>query len=142
MFQFNPYYNKRKHEARYEWFTIAELIITMIIIGVIVAALSSLFVGIQRSQDQSVYKENATRAAQTEIESLRNNNYGALTPGENIDFSDDLSPKLPNGSTGTVVVTEPSAGLRRVDVTVSYPEGGQTHDVTLSSLIGVIGIAQ
>lgn len=123
-------------------FTIVELIISIIVIGIIVAALSTLFIGIQNTQNQTVYKENATRAAQREIESLRNNNYGTLTAGENIDFSGDLSPKLPSGSTGTVVVSEPSAGLKRVDVTVSYPDGSKTHEVTLSSLIGVIGITQ
>ena len=123
-------------------FTIVEIVISTAVVGIIVAALSTLFLGIQRSQTQSNYKESATRAALRQVESLRNNNYNTLTPGVNIDFSADLSPKLPNGSTGTTVVSEPSPGLRRVDVTVAYPDGSEQREVTLSSLIGVIGITQ
>lgn len=123
-------------------FTIVELIISIIVIGIVVTALSTLFLGIQRTQTQSNYKESATRAAQRQIESLRNSNYVSLVSGEQIDFSDELSPKLPNGSTGIVEVSEPSTGLKRVDVTVTYPDQGGTKKVMLSSLIGVIGITQ
>ena len=123
-------------------FTIVELIISIIVIGIVVMALSSLFVSIQNTQTQANYKENATRAAQREIETLRNNNYNALVTGSTIDFTNQLSPKLPKGSSGTVVVSEPTSGLKRVDATVSYPDGNKTHKVQLSSLIGVIGITQ
>ena len=123
-------------------FTIVELIVAIIVLGIVVASLSSLFLGIQRTQTQANYKENATRAAQREIESLRNNNYNSLAVGTDISFTNELSPKLPAGSTGNVVVTEPSAGLKRVDVTVTYPDKNLQHKVVLSSLIGVIGITQ
>lgn len=127
---------------REDGFTIAEIVVTIAVVGIIVAALSSLFLGISRSQTQSNYKENATRAAMRQIESLRNNNYSTLTPGVDINFTDELSPKLPVGSTGNVEVSEPSSGLRRVDVTVTYPDGDQNHKVVLSSMIGVIGITE
>lgn len=68
-------------------FTIVELIISIIVIGIVVTALSTLFLGIQRTQTQSNYKESATRAAQREIESLRNNNFISLVAGEDIDFN-------------------------------------------------------
>lgn len=123
-------------------FTLVELLVTIIVIGVVFSGLSSIFIGVQRAQVQTNYLESATRAAQRQIESLRNINYNNLTPGEDIDFSNDLPETLPGNSTGNVVVSEPSAGLRRVDVTVSYEYGGEQRDVQLSSLIGVIGIAQ
>jgi len=123
-------------------FTIVELIISIIVLGIVIASLSSLFLGIQRTQTQTAYKESATRAAQREIESLRNNHYNSLATGSNISFTNELSPKLPVGSTGNVVVSEPSPGLKRVDVTVTYPDKNLQHKVVLSSLIGVIGITQ
>ena len=98
--------------------------------------------GLQQTQVQTNYLESATRAAQRQIESLRNSNFNNLTPGEDIDFSANLPDTLPSNSTGNVVVSEPSPGLRRVDVTVSYQYSGQVRDVELSSLIGVIGIVQ
>lgn len=123
-------------------FTLVELLVTILVVGVIFTGLSNIFISIQRTQVQTNYLETATRAAQQQIESLRNSNFNNLTPGENIDFSDSLPAILPQDSTGVVVVSEPTPGLRRVDVTVTYEYGGQTQDVALSSLIGVIGIVQ
>ena len=121
-------------------FTIVELTVTIIFLGFVVLGVSSLYLSIANIQRQSQYTEIANRAAQAEVESLRNSTYNQLTAGQNIDFSNQLTG-LPS-ATGTVVVTEPQTGLKRVDVTVSYNAGTQQHNVTLSSLIGVIGITQ
>lgn len=122
-------------------FTMAELLVTIIVIGIVFTGVSSIFISIQRAQVKTSYLESATRSAQKEIESLRNRNYNNLTTGQLIDFTDDLVD-LPSGSVGTVAVTEPTPGIKRVDVTVSYNYEGQTKNVNLSSLIGVIGIVQ
>jgi prepilin-type N-terminal cleavage/methylation domain-containing protein len=127
---------------RQEGFALVELLVTIILIGLTVGWLSTLFITTQGVQHQTQYTDSATRAAQREIETLRNDNYASLTPGQDIDFSDDLPPTLPDGSNGTVEVSQPASDLRRVDVTVTYRSGGQQHDVKLSSLIGVIGITQ
>jgi type II secretory pathway pseudopilin PulG len=119
-----------------------ELLVTIILIGLTTGWLATLFVTSQGIQHQTQYTDAATRAAQREIETLRNDNYASLTPGQDIDFSADLPDALPDGSTGTVEVSQPASDLRRVDVTVSYQAGGRQNDVRLSSLIGVIGITQ
>lgn len=123
-------------------FTLVELLVTILVIGIVFTGLSTLFITIQRAQVQTSYLDSATKAAQRQVESLRNDNYNNLTPGQNIDFSDKLPSTLPQGSTGTVVVSEPTSGLRRVDVTVRYIYNGTPRDVELSSYIGVIGITQ
>lgn len=123
-------------------FTLVELLVTILVIGVIFVGLSNIFVSIQRTQVQTSYLENATRAAQRQVESLRNSNYNNLEADQNINFSSSLPETLPSDSTGTVQITEPTPGLKRVDVTVSYTYGGDTRDVSLSSLIGQIGIVQ
>lgn len=137
------YYNKRMMRAlRPAGFTVVELLVTIIVMGMVITGISSLFLTVQRVQVQTAYLESATRAAQREIESLRNDNYDSLTPGQNIDFTSALPTNLPKNRTGVVTVTEPINGLRRVDVLVSYSDGSGQHKVNLSSLIGVIGIAQ
>lgn len=123
-------------------FTLVELLITIILIGVVFTGLSSIFISIQEAQVQTGYLESATRAAQRQIESLRNTNYNNLTAGQTINFTADLPATLPSNKSGNVVVSEPSPGIKRVDVTVSYSYGGKDRDVQLSSLIGVIGIVQ
>ena len=122
-------------------FTIVELTITIVVLGIVVLAITNLFIGIQNTQTRASYVATATHAAQREVETLRNNNYDSLTPGSTINFTSSLPPSLPS-ATGIVAVSQPATGLRRVDVTVSYKVSGQTKKVVLSSSIGVIGIAQ
>ncbi len=123
-------------------FTLVELLVTIIVIGIVFTGLGNVFIGIQQTQVKTGYLETATREAQRQIESLRNSNYNNLTAGQNINFTANLPESLPPNSTGIAVISEPSSGIKRVDVTVTYTYAGNTRDVKLSSLIGVIGIVQ
>lgn len=123
-------------------FTLVELLITIIVLGIVVTSLSGMYYTMQLTETKSQHYDLAVRAARTEIEDLRNSGYDALTPGNNIDFSSSLPRVLPKGATGTVQISEPMPSLRRVDVTVSYSEFGQTQNVELSSDIGIIGLGQ
>lgn len=123
-------------------FTIVELLIAIMIMGIIIASISTLFIGVNNLQRKTSRIDSATRAAQREIETLRNDNYGMLTAGQTINFTSSLPKNLPTDRNGTVEVSEPSADLRRVDVTVTYTEGGKQQKIILSSLIGAIGITQ
>lgn len=123
-------------------FTIVELMVSIVLVGISAVGISYTFISIQNIQRQATLMDTATRDAQSEIESLRNNNYTSLTPGEVINFTPSLSTNLPAGSTGTATVSQPSTDLRRVDASVTYASGGQNHTITISSLIGAIGITQ
>lgn len=125
-----------------EGFTLVELLVTIAIIGLASIGVAGLYYSIQASQLQSRYVDAATRAAQREVEMLRNSSYNNLTEGQVIDFTSELPASLPSNRSGSVVVSEPAPGLKRVDVTVSYGSGTQTKQVQLSSLIGVIGLSQ
>jgi type II secretory pathway pseudopilin PulG len=136
---------KRRLETMWDeqaGFTIPELVITIVFIGFAFLGITSLYLTSQRIQENTSWLQSATHAGETEIESLRNNDYGSLTTGQDIDFSADLPTILPAPRSGTVVVSEPLSGLKRVDVTVTYTDHGTTRTVQLSSLIGVIGISQ
>lgn len=123
-------------------FTLVELIATIAVLGIVAIGVANMFYTIQSVQRKANLLDRATRAAQSQVEVLRNNSYNSLTNGVPIDFSDSLPDSLPAGSTGTVAVSEPSPGLKRVDVTVSYDDGNNQQSVSLSSLIGVIGLSQ
>lgn len=134
-------FSNKRHDSL-NGFTLVELIITVVVLGIAITGIAGLYYSSQYTQISSQYKDTATRNAQREIEVLRNNTYNQLTAGDNIDFTSSLEGNLPSDKKGTVVVSEPNDGLKRVDVTVSYTNAGQAQKVTLSSLIGVIGIAQ
>ncbi len=122
-------------------FTLVELVVSIAVIGIVVTSVVSLFGSIQSTQRRTAYTESATRAAQREMESLRNNNYNNLTAGQSIDFTSQLPLSLKDRS-GTVAVSEPSPGLKRVDISVVYYEGTSRQEINLSSLVGILGITQ
>lgn len=123
-------------------FTLVELLGTIVVVAIASLGISSLFYNIQYLQRQSGYLDAATRAAQREVEVLRNSTYNSLPVGQTINFTADLPSTLPKNKSGTVVVSEPSEGIKRVDVTVSFNDGKKQNSVQLSSLIGVLGLAQ
>lgn len=123
-------------------FTLVELIAAMAIMGIMIVAIVNLYMTVEGIQRKSYHLEMATRAGEKEIESLRNSQYGALVPDTTIDFGADLPTELPEPKTGTVYVSEPELGLRRVDVTITYKDGNNTRTVKQSSFIGIIGIGQ
>lgn len=127
---------------REQGFTLVELLISIAVISMATLGVASLFYTIQYTQRQSMYFDTANRSAQRQIEVLRNSSYNNLEDGEIIDFTSDLPDILPGDKSGTVVVSEPTAGLKRVDVNVTFYDHGRKREVQTSSLIGVIGIAQ
>ncbi len=123
-------------------FGLPELITGIVLFAMVSLTVIGLSVLIISTQTDSRYRKSATLAAQREIETLRNSNYGSLTAGQTIDFTSNLPDDLPNGRAGTVAVSEPAIGLKRVDVTVSYPRGSGTKEIKLTSVIGQLGITQ
>lgn len=122
-------------------FTIVELIVTILLIGIAIGSISGIFISIRNIQLQTALYDTATRAAAQEIESLRNDSYDNLSSGQTIDFTSSLPSILPYAS-GSVSVSTPAADLRRVDVTVTYLSEGVTRTIEESSIIGQIGITQ
>lgn len=123
-------------------FTIPELVVSMAIIGVLIAGIAGVFISAQQTQSRALLLDSATRAGQLQIESLRNYNYTNLIPGEDIVFTSVLPDTLPSDRAGIVRVTEPEPGLKRVDVEITYSTQGRQERIELSSMIGILGIAQ
>ncbi len=130
------------HRLQTGGFTLVELLIAIMAFGFVASGLSVMFGSIQNIQQRAVYLESANQAARSEVESLRNNNYAQLTDGQTITFTNSLPSNLPKPRSGTAVISEPTPGIKRVNVTVTYSDKGTPKKVTLSSFIGVIGISQ
>lgn len=130
--------NKRSQAG----FTLVELIAAATIMGLMVIGIANLYIAIEVAQRKSYHLEIASRAGEREIESLRNLQYSNLVPDTTLDFTSELPTELPAPRSGTVDVSEPEIGLRRVDITISYKDGGGTKTIKQSSLIGILGIGQ
>jgi prepilin-type N-terminal cleavage/methylation domain-containing protein len=131
-----------KHKISINGFTLIELLITIMVLGIIMVSLAGLYSVMQNASTKSQHYDLAVRAARTEIEDLRNTGYDTLAPGSTINFTSSLPSGLPANKSGTVAVSRPMPGLRRVNVTVTYSDFGQQQTITLSSDIGIIGITQ
>lgn len=123
-------------------FTIIELLVTIVVTGLIIAAVTTLFITIARTQRSAQLLETASRAGEQQIESLRNSSYNSLEADSTIDFSNDLPSNLPSPRSATARISEPADDVKRVDVTITYKDGSKTKKVQLSSLIGQLGIGQ
>jgi len=121
-------------------FTVVELLVTIVVSGVIISAIFALFMTIQGTQRSAILMSSATRAGEAKIESLRNLTYTSLPLGET-DFTSELPSNL-RGAKGTLIVTDKEAGIRRVDITITYKDSSKERRVELSSLIGRLGIGQ
>lgn len=123
-------------------FTLVELIAAAALLGLMVIGIANLYITIEKTQRKSYHLEIASRAGEKKIEGLRNSQYNNLTPDTTINFTSELPDELPEPRSGTVAVSEPEIGIRRVDITISYKDGSKTKTIKQSSLIGFIGIGQ
>ena len=114
-------------------FTIVEVIVVIVVFGIGIITLGSLVSSIQYAQRSAQYLEISTQAARAQVELIRNSQFTTITDGAT--FTPPAG--LPGGSTGRVKVTTPSAApsSKQIDVTVSYPLGSLTKDVTISAYV-------
>ncbi len=124
-------------------FTLVEIAVTVAVIGMMMIALANLVIAIGGIQRQSERLTLASRIAEAKIEGLRNNHYNNLVNSPPaLDFTNELPTDLPEPRSATVTVSEPSNGIKRLDVSISYTDGKLTKNVNLSGLIGNIGLSQ
>ncbi len=123
-------------------FTLVELIVAIAIIGLMTTGITSLYVAIEKTQRKTKLLETATRVGEKKIEELRNNHYNSLQNDSVITFTNELPDTLPSPRSGTVSISEPVAGIKRVDLNITYKDGSKDREVELSSFIGVLGIGQ
>lgn len=129
-------------EKNQNGFTLVELIAAIVIVGLMATGITSLYIAIENTQRRTRLLETATRAGEKKIEELRNNHYNSLENDATIDFTDELPSALFEPRSGTAHVTEPTPGIKRIDLNITYKDGKATRNVELSSLIGVLGIGQ
>jgi prepilin-type N-terminal cleavage/methylation domain-containing protein len=123
-------------------FTLIELMVTIVVLGIVISSLGGLYYLMQGTEVRSQQYDLAVRAARDEIEDLRNDGYASLTPGSNINFTSSLPSSLPANKQGSVAVSQPTPGLVRVDVTITYTSYNLAQTVELSSDIGIVGLGQ
>lgn len=126
-------------------FTLIELIVGTVVLSMLIISIAALYFSIDRIQNRSQDLDAATRAAEQQIESLRNQHYKTLDPGDEIDFSEALPERLERlDAEAVVAIEEPEPDLRELTATISFDErgGDGSEEVVMSAIIGRLGISQ
>lgn len=119
-------------------FTLAELIVTVLVAGIAIISIVNLFAAISISQRNVWYEDVATRTARSEIENARAKGIGSLATG-NTDIKNRLPSTLPSDATGVMNVGSVYAGQARL-VTVTITWQGGVKKVVLTGTIGQQGL--
>jgi len=131
-------------KARERGFTLIELVVTMVFLGIVLVSVSGLFASLRQTNTEANNYTIASEVAQQLVEEYRNLPYANITTGTK-DVTSYLSsyPSLKTPRSATVVVTQVDAkGLISVDVSVSYTSRTGSKKVELTTLISNKGINQ
>lgn len=125
-------------------FSLVEILIATVVIGMMVIAFGNIFIAIGSMQRENDNLYIANKAAEGVIEGLRNNHFNTLVAdGIPHEYTSEVSNYyLPDPKQATVTITEPTPGLKRIEVSVTWKEGGRDKEVRQSAMLGQIGIAQ
>ncbi|HET9721972.1 MAG TPA: hypothetical protein VFP32_02995 [Candidatus Saccharimonadales bacterium] len=82
----------------------------------------------------------ANSFAEGKVEELRSIGYNGLTLGTT-DISSQLPSALKLPRSASMQITSPQAGLKQVDITISYTESG-SRSLSYTTYIGELGVSQ
>jgi len=120
-------------------FTLVELLVAIVLLGVGILALASLFPLSSHNVSQAGMNTKATAYVQEKIENLQNLTYNDPDLSEGT-HSDTLNP-IERIFTRTWTVTDdsPFSGCKYVRITVSWPDRGVTRSVQSVTIIAQAG---
>jgi prepilin-type N-terminal cleavage/methylation domain-containing protein len=121
-------------------FTIIEVLVTLLIIGVTLLLYTVISNSITLNK-YNRYKEVALRVAETSLQNLRTIDYNSLPASG--PFTNAQIQTLPEGS-ANLEITEVSTGLSKATVTVSWrsPSSNTMQAISLSTFLSEHGIGK
>jgi len=121
-------------------FTVVELIIAMVVGVLFIASLNLVTDNYNGLGKQSRNLVLVNSYAEAKIEGLRNTGYNGINIGST-SITGELPSQLSHPS-GTMTVSQPQAGLKQVDLSISYYDNGINRTYTYRTYIGELGVGQ
>jgi prepilin-type N-terminal cleavage/methylation domain-containing protein len=130
-----------KAKSPQKGFTVVELLVTVVIAGVIIPAvalaLSNLSVVNKLARDQAL----ANALVQNKTEFLRSKGYNALSLGTTT-FTSELPTTIGTPSSATYTISSPSAGIKQINIDISFTEYRTTKTLSYRTYISELGVGQ
>lgn len=124
-----------------EGFTLVELLVSIAVGAIVVASMNVLVTGYLHVSQRGRYLSAANSFIEGTVEALRNSGYNAVATGTT-SLTSALPSVLPPSRSASMIVTLPSNGLKKVDLTVSYKDQGVTQTYSYTTYIGELGVGQ
>lgn len=122
-------------------FTIVELIVTIVIMGVIIPAVALALTNLTVVDYQARDLVLANMVAQNKVETLRSAGFNSLINGTQ-SFTAQLPNTMGSPKSASYTISSPQSDVKQVDVTISYTEYKKAKNVTYRTYISELGVGQ
>ncbi|HET9850163.1 MAG TPA: prepilin-type N-terminal cleavage/methylation domain-containing protein [Candidatus Saccharimonadales bacterium] len=122
-------------------FSIVELIIAIAVGGLLVLATNNIINTYLHTGQKSRNLLLANSYVEGKVEALRNQGFNALNVGDS-DITSELPSALPNPKSASLDITNPSPGIKQIDITLSFYDQGTTRSYSYTTYIGELGVGQ
>ena len=130
-----------KFRSKSNGFTVAELAITLVIMGFIIPAVALALTNLSVINNGARELVLTNMAAQNKIESLRSIGYNSVNNGT-VSFTSELPATINSPKSASYTVTTPQVGIKQIDVSISYTEYKTTRSVAYRTYISELGVGQ
>jgi prepilin-type N-terminal cleavage/methylation domain-containing protein len=130
--------NRNKQQ---DGFTIVELVITIIIAGVIIPSVAIALTNLSVINKVARDKALANMVVQNKVETLRSAGYNSLSDGST-SFVSDLPSTIGSPKSATYTVSSPAAGIKQIDISMSFTEYRVTKNLSYRTYISELGVGQ
>ena len=131
----------KKHALTADGLTLVEILVAIAVAGIVTASLNQVVTSYLHVGQRGRYLNLANAFVEAKTEELRNDGYNDLSLGT-VSLTSQLPSQLPPGRTASMVVTNPSGGIKQIDFSVSYKDQGQTNTYNYTTYIGELGVGQ
>lgn len=121
--------------------TIVELLVAIAVAAIVTASLSQVVTSYVHVAQRGRYLNLANSYAEAKVESLRNKGYNALDPGTT-DISGELPSQLPSGRSASLTIDNPTDGIKKIGISVTYKDQGQDNTYSYATYVGELGVGQ
>ena len=122
-------------------FTIAELVITIVLMGIIIPAIALALTNLSVVNYQARDLALANMIAQNKVETLRSAGYNSISIGT-VNFTTELPSSMGKQRSASYSVSIPQTGIKQVDINISYTEYKSTKNLAFRTYISELGVGQ
>lgn len=121
-------------------FTIVEILVAIAVGAIVVTSLNEVVTSYLHVSQRGRYLNQANAYVEAKVEALRNTGYSAINTGTT-SLTSEMPTSLPKRS-GTMTVTDPGGGIKKIDISVSYSDQGKTNTYSYTTYIGELGVGR